>query len=476
MKAINDLSLILALIVLTSCVFPNSKETERERKRQRMVEGLDEAKYEELIEEAVEIEILDTTDYSYFEISDDSLDMALFELVSGDGKFTEDLFYKNVETLLLKGADPNAIITSTYSVRKAGTYIPIIKHFYNNKYRKHTEKSSSLHVAVSRGDTKLVEILFDNGGDVNLELPYGATLTDFALYNDDSEMIHFLLDKGADINKVNLGGSTNTDLIEELVKRGANPKKIKLNYALGKLDELKRLIALGADLNETEFDFNILMKDSLLLDLLLNKGLSTEAIGKFPDECPLIFAAIKYENFSALKKLHKKGASLTTECRKGFGDTPLQTAVYYQNVEAMKYLLTNKVSANEKDWTKKSVLMMACNTDNDEVIKTLLDAGAKLEYNGYFSKTPLLHAVEYDKYISANCLIENKANVNYRKKNGMTPLFAAIKRNNFPMIKLLIESGAKTDVKFESKNIVQFAEEEDAAPAVVNYLKKQLGN
>lgn len=119
---------------------------------------------------------------------------------------------------------------------------------------------------------------------------------------------------------------------------------------------------------------------------------------------------------------------------------------------------------------------MACNTDNDEVIKTLLDAGAKLEYNGYFSKTPLLHAVEYDKYISANCLIENKANVNYRKKNGMTPLFAAIKRNNFPMIKLLIESGAKTDVKFESKNIVQFAEEEDAAPAVVNYLKKQLGN
>lgn len=461
---------IIGLLIIfghISCIFPNDKEKERERKRQQVMNEVLEA---ETITDEEQYQ-LENTDYSEIEISKDSLDVVLYELITNHVNYSEELLLKNIETLLNKGAKPDAIVEITYTARKMGTYIPIIKHFYQNKYREHTKISTCMHAAVETGHIEVVKKLMDHGGNINVSTPYGTYPIDVALQLDNLKMIDFLLASGADVKKANLANTKNTALIEKMVKLGADPNTIDINYALEDKAALKRLLALKPSLNDLKLDLNVVMGDNELLNLLLDNGLPINTKGTFPDECPLIFGAIKYDNFDTFKKLIDMGASITEVCKAGFGDTPLQTAIYYQRTEMMKYLLEHKVDPNEKDWTKKSALILACNTDNDEIINILLDAGAQIEYSGYFNKTPLLHAVEYDKYISAVVLINRKANVNFKSKYGMTPLLAAIKRNNFPMIKLLVDNGAKTNVRIESMDIVQFAEKEEAAPAVISYLK-----
>lgn len=468
MKKYIQLLGILIILAQISCIFPNDREKERERKRQQIMNEIPESESEFVDEN----DNTNTTDYSNVEISKDSLDLVLYELIADYHNFSEDLLLRNIESLLNKGAKPDAIVETTYMVRKTGTYIPIIKHFYKNKYREHTKISTSMHAAVETGNIKVVKTLLEHGGNINVSTPYGTYPIDVALQLDNLQMIDFLINSGVKIKNVDLANSKNTTMIEKMVKLGADPNTIDINYALADKSELKRLLALHPSLKNMQLDMSILMKDDELLNLLLDNGLPYTTKGTFPDECPLLFAAIKYDNFNAFKKLHEMGASITEVCKAGFGDTPLQAAIYYQRTDALKYLLAHKANPNEKDWTKKSALIMACNTDNDEIINILVDAGAQIEYTGYFNKTPLMHAVEYDKYISADALISRKANVNYKNRYGMTSLFAAIKKNNFPMIKLLVDNGARTDVKYETMDIVQFAEKEEAAPAVILYLKK----
>ena len=465
MKSVYHTLALLAVLYYSSCVFPNEREKEREKRRQ--------AKLEHYIEESetVEISKLDTTDYSNIVMSNDSLDIKLYELITDNGSFSEEMLLKNIETLIQRGAKPNALVETTYIVRKTGTYIPIIKHFYKNKYREYTKITTCMHAAVESGNIKIVKKLMEHGGNINLINPSNSYPLHIALLTDNEAMVDFLIKSGADIKKIKLSNSQNISLIEKLVKQGADPKTIDINFALNDTRELKRLLVLKPKIDNSQLDFSIVMQNDELLALLMDYGMTPKAIGKFPDECPAIFAAIKYDNFNAFKKLHSAGGSLTETCKHGFGDTPLQSAIHYQRIDVINFLLANKVSANEKDWTKKSALMMACNTDNDQIINILLDAGAQLEYTGYFNKTPLMQAVEYDKYISAECLLKRKANVNHRKSNGLTPLLAAIKKNNYPMIKLLVEYGANTKVYYENLNIVEFAEQENAAPAVISYLK-----
>jgi ankyrin repeat protein len=468
--------LIIAFIFLTlstSCIFPNSKEKEREKR-------LQEAMVELSIEEELSKELgsykdflPDSIDYEYDEIAEDSLDLKLYELVLSTKSIEKEVLLKNIEILIKKGADPNAMVETTYLVRKTGTYIPIVKRLYRNKYREHTKITSSMHAAVGTGKTWLVSKLMQLGGNINVKNPKGSYPIDMALMADNRAMIYYLIPK-ADLSKADLSNSRNTAVIEEMVKSGANPKTIDINYALNYPTELKRLLALKPDLDNTAFNFGKVMKDDELADLLFDNGLSPKAMGKFPDECPAIFAAIKYNNFRVFKKLHQMGANLTEVCKRGFGDTPMQRAIHYQRIDVIKYLLEHKISPNEKDWTKKSILIMACNTDNDEIVQILLDAGAELEYKGYFGKTPLFNAVEMDKYIAADCLIKNKANVNFTTKRGKRPVHAAIDKNNYPMLKLLVENGAATDILYENKNLVEFAEAKEAAPAIISYLKKQI--
>ncbi len=464
MKTFFTLTLGIIFMQL-SCVFSNYKEQHRQD-IQNQIDSLASINLADNINQI---------DYSKLEISKDSLDIKLYELIENSADFEEDVLLKNIDILIQKGAKPDVLVEIIYSVRKPGSFIPIIKEFYANKYRDYTTATTAVHAAAGSRKPYIMKKLISLGAKVNIANADKVYPIDIAISNDDIPMINYLIEAKADLKKANLAFSENISLIEQLIKSGANPKTININFALNDKAVLTRLLALKPDINNSELDFSIIMKDDELFDLLITNGLSPNAQGKFPDACPVIISAIKYDNFRAFKKLHSLGADLNVVCRAGFGETPLQTAIYYQNIEVLKYLMEQKINPNEKDWTGKSVLYKACSSDNDQIINMLIDADANIEYHEYFDKTPLMESANSGNYIAAQTLINRKANVNFANKYGETALVMAIKHNDLAMIKLLIESGAKTDITFESKTMVQLAQEEKAPQIIVEYLKKQGG-
>jgi len=456
----------LAIIVLQfSCIFSNY-ENNHKQDIQNQIDSI------AILQSQKELGV-NKIDYSKLNINKDSLDIKLYELIDNSADMDEPTILNNIEILIQKGSKPDALVEITFSVRKPGSYIPIIKEFYNNKYREYTTVTTAVHAAAGCGKVSVMKKLVSHGAKLNIANADNVYPIDISLKTGDVKMVNYLIEAGADVKKANLAMCENIPLIEQLVGAGANPKTININFALDDKEKLKKLLALKPDINKLELDFSTIMSDNELFDLLINNGLSPNAQGKFPDGCPAIFSAIKYDNFSAFKKLHSMGADLKTKCQSGFGETPLQTAIYYQRIDALIYLIANKVSPNEKDWTGKSALYKACYSDNDQIINILIDAGANIENHEYFDNTPLMEAANSGKYIAAQALINHKANVNFTNKYGETPLTMAVKKNDFAMIKLLVENGAKTNLNYKNKTLIQFALENSAPQMIIEYLKNK---
>ncbi len=410
-------------------------------------------------------------DFSKIEISDDSLDLVLFNMMLNSSQYSEKELLENVDYLIKKGADPNVSIEYKYSVRKLGTYIPIIKEFYNNKYRHYTANSTAFLEAINTGKKSIVKKIIELNADVNQPSKAGMYPINLAISRNFTDIIDLLLENKCDISVADLSLSKNIDLIEKLVKFSADPKTININFALNDGEQLRRLMNLKPDVNKYPLDYRKVFETDTLLTYLIDNGLNNSVRGDFSDRCPIIYGAVKYGDLQSIITLKKAGIDVLSDCS-GINDKILFLIIESEKKDILDYYLnTLKVNPNTKDWTDKSALIVAVDTDNDKIIKILLKAGANIEYTGYFDKTPLMHAVQYKKYIAAQTLINEGANVNFKKQYGETPLVVAVQEKDLAMIKLLSENGADTHIKFNNMSLSEYAKSEGAPNMIIEYLK-----
>ncbi len=403
----------------------------------------------------------------------DSLNRLLYKAISKYAKTDTKILIPKIEKLIGEGAKPNGIVTISGSYRKPGTYIPIIKEFYKNKYRKYSYKTTPFHAAVASKNTIVVGKLLDLGADVNFAVNKDDYPLRIAAYKQDENMIFFLLDHGANIEHINLSKIDDITLIEKLHARGADISTVDWNKFLTDKEALKKLITLNPEFNGVALDFSKLFDDNDLFDFLLDNGMPDNLTGTRFDKCPLFYGAVKYGNLYALKKLYARNpAYINKECKENFRKTPLTIAIDEENVSVIKFLLEKGANPMQKDWTGRVSINHTVFTKNpEEICKLLIQYGADLEYMGYFGQTPLMHAVKLDEYIPAMTYIQLGANVNARGKYGETPLYLAVKKENIPMIKLLIENGADPKAKYNGKSLLQYAQDEELSPMVIDYLK-----
>ena len=412
-----------------------------------------------------------TIDFSEIEISDDSLDLALFNMMLESEKYTEEEIIQNTEYLIKKGANPNVSIEYQYSVRKLGTYIPVIKYFYNNKYRHYSTTSTAFSEAVNTKNIKIVNTFIELKADVNQASKAGIYPINLALANNSEDIIDLLIQNNCNISVIDLSLSKNIDLIEKLVAQGVNPKTIDINFAVDDSHTLNRLIKLHPDVNRYPLKYKTIFSNDTLLSYLLRNGLNNSARGDFPDDCPLIYGAIRYGDLKTVIKLKEAGINIHKNCG-SIKKTVLFEIIRSQRKDFLDYYLnTEKINPNTTDRTDKSALLIATDTDNDDIIKMLVKAGANIEYSGYFNDTPLMNASKFDKYISAQTLINLGANINYKNKYGETALTIAINRKNLAMIKLLVENGANTKIKYKNLSLSDYAKSVNAPNMIIEYLK-----
>ncbi len=139
--------------------------------------------------------------------------------------------------------------------------------------------------------------------------------------------------------------------------------------------------------------------------------------------------------------------------READGSTPLQWAVFRNDVAEVKRLL--RAGANLKLANNYGVtpMTLAAEVGNTEILKVLLEAGADPDSPNSDGMTALLAVARTGIVEAAQVLIKAGAKVDARENfGGQTPLMWASARRHPAMMQLLISSGADINARSTDRN------------------------
>ncbi|MDH5680971.1 MAG: ankyrin repeat domain-containing protein, partial [Spirochaetota bacterium] len=210
----------------------------------------------------------------------------------------------------------------------------------------------------------------------------------------------------------------------------------------GKLQEVKRLIQKGADVNARDSH-----KDTAL------------------------HSAAQGGKLEVVKYLLKKGADVNA--KNNNGTTPLHFAAEYGHKNVVKWLLTSGADANAKNTGPETPLFLAVKKGHKDIARILLSKGAKIEEKMAYGGTALHLAAADNNHNAVTLLISLGAKINAKDENGRTPLFYGVQNNLFKMIKLLISHGANINARDkEGKTPLDYAIRLHNEDTMKNYLIK----
>ena len=271
---------------------------------------------------------------------------------------------------------------------------------------------SPLMLASKKGNIKIVELLLNNGADINYSFhdgsPYPVLFSALSIasaYNK-IEVIKILIKRGINLKK--LGGTVIAD------RRNKYKSKIKI---------LKLLIEAGADINASVYG------------------------------TPLI-NAINDCNIDLINYLFDKGANpnaIEIGCCGGADSSPLMIAVSRRCNKAIDILLEKNVNINYRNQYGGSALLYAISSNNLSLANLLISKGAHVK-NQFFStgfgatSDSILMIAIQDCPAIVKTLIEKGADIHYKKPNcteNCTALQVAKKRGLQNIVNLLIQAGAR---------------------------------
>jgi ankyrin repeat protein len=217
------------------------------------------------------------------------------------------------------------------------------------------------------------------------------------------------------------------------------------------LEEVKRLIALGANVNAEccsaerryQIPLTLAMKKNdreAVIDFI-KKGSVLVYEGNAGDIDCLNWAINKnYEDVVALLiEQHKAPLNDTFE-----GQTPLCRAIEKRSARIAKLLIEagaslKRISLDCDSSSSHSPLILAINAKLEDIALLLIEKNVNLEAKDYDDKKPLHLAIENGSTTIALSLILKGAKLNVRTKKDVTPLQIAAELGNIEIVRLLIE-------------------------------------
>lgn len=166
--------------------------------------------------------------------------------------------------------------------------------------------------------------------------------------------------------------------------------------------------------------------------------------------------------------------------RDSYGNTPLLTAIAFDNLELVQFLLLNGADPNVAVDDGYTCLLTAVESDSPNsisIVNSLIKAGADIHKTGTNGWTPLHLASARGHLEKAQFLILNGAHVNQRKQiDGFeTPLMEAAFTGQSELVRFLLENGADASMRDTDNNLTPLEIAHSIAsgpdPDVYNYLK-----
>ncbi len=164
------------------------------------------------------------------------------------------------------------------------------------------------------------------------------------------------------------------------------------------------------------------------------------------------------------------------------GDTPLQTAIAFDNLELVHFLLRHGADPNVDVDDGYTCLLAAIESDAEasvEIVAALMAAGADIYQTGTSGWTPLHMAAARGHAAKAQLLIDAGAHVNQRTEIDaeMTPLMEAASSGQPGTVQLLLDHGADPSMRDTIHNHTALKNAQYAAagpdPDVYKFIKKE---
>ncbi|MHB9146964.1 MAG: ankyrin repeat domain-containing protein [Candidatus Amoebophilus sp.] len=358
-----------------------------------------------------------------------------------------------------------------------------------------------LHKAARNGHLEVVEILLEQGANVNVTNIKGLTpyqvakevsiLTVLgALSITDVNVLDKRVEKenvSNELKKVHKGGVGVTSAsANSLAKnRYDDTDIIRKNKSLqkaivrGDVERVSKLINTGLDINTKNIDGNTLLHLAVinnhveLVRLLLQLGAKWNVENK-SGRTPLQFA-IRKGYTPIVDLIVSKGKGYMSEeedtycanslAKDKYDDTDiirknksLQKAIVKGDEKRVSKLINTGLDINAKNIDGNTPLYLAAQNSWIEIAKLLIENGAKVNEVSKNGEIPLHSVAEKGQLELVNLLVEQKSNFNAKNITGNTPLHLAVINNHVEVVRLLLQLGVKWNVENKSgRTPLQFA-------------------
>ncbi|KAJ6193299.1 ankyrin repeat-containing domain protein [Bipolaris maydis] len=362
------------------------------------------------------------------------------------------------KVLLKHGADPNLSAgpdsESPLSAAASQNYLDFVQLFLANggDIGFVMENGSTALISAMNKTTspKCVEVMLSAKGDPNAKNGEGTTPLFQAIQANRIDLMTVLLDHGANPNlpgpKHPLWPSTyKPKALQLLLQRGADHKKtpgvMELASSLKKLESIKILMEAGVSPNVRKDNVYTPLCSAIrdnspeIVTYLLEHGADPNFnAAEYP-----AFKCITHKRTQFLPQLVAAGADLNKP--KGI----IETAVKFDDKDAMIYLLDHGVSPNDRTPEGCTALTTAIRENRGELVDILLQRGADPAIRG--EDWPLCMAVKRPEILKKLLA----ATPNPRAFRGVVEM--AVVANQLESIKLLLDAG----VSVEDKNCGVFS-------------------
>ena len=333
--------------------------------------------------------------------SQDDHDQKFKELLTRNKKINVDKMTTLGLTLLI-----TACVYGNYNIVEF-----LIKEKNANINLKDKQGMNAFHHCCDKKNIDLIELLYNNGADINSICNNGSTPLHWACDSSSPDIAMKLIDMGADIHHEDNEGRTpliwaidrnHNDLVKELIRKGADInvvdryKKTALHWSCVRenIELIRLLLSKGLDINDRDVNgitaLNIAVDANRIdiVEILLDNGADVFLHDDRRKLTPLMHA-VKNGYVDIIEAIIQKGGKRIMYQGDNLLCKPLHWACLYGQLESIKILYDYGVDLNDQNFYQKTPLFFANENGYSNCVEYLVERGANVYVKDINHRLPL---------------------------------------------------------------------------------------
>ena len=304
-----------------------------------------------------------------------------------------------------------------------------------------SEGYTFLHFAVRRRYDQIVQLLLNQGADINARGGDHGNALCTAIYNGDDKLVQILLDRGADIDtqrdyKIALWAA----LVKDYDALGRASR-----YGHNKV--MHMLLDKTADIDAVDYGQVLLSASSRghdkVVQILLDKGAEIHAQGGYHDNA--LQAASSQGHDKLVQILLDKGADVNAQG--GVFGNALHAASYGGHNKVVRLLLNHDAAVTWKDKQGRTAFHLASAGGQMETVEMLLSVGSDPTTIDKQGRNSLHHAASTSSVEMVKWLLKKGFDHNYADRDDWSSLHWAAENKSIGIMEVLMTAGARSTVE-----------------------------